>query len=93
MSWRSSKGYKSQDPSDKKANHYIWIYSLGSTLQFAQLKIKIKLLESDQNCLRHGSSTTPFFSLCKRNNTTKKHFFFGKLHLLLNSEDLDGIMM
>ena len=68
-----------QDPSDKKANYLIWKYSLGSTLQFALFKIKIILLGSDQKCLRHGSSTKPFVSLCKRDNTItprKKHFFF-----------------
>ena len=65
----------SQDPSDKKANYLKWKYSLGSTLQFALFKIKIRLLESDQKCLRHGSSTKPFLSLCKRDNTTKKQFF------------------
>ena len=31
------------------------------------------LLESDQKCLRHGSSSTkPFLSLCKKDNTTIK---------------------
>ena len=44
-------------------------------LQFALFKIKIRLLESDQKCLRHGSNTKPFLSLCKRDNTTKKQFF------------------
>ena len=33
----------SQDPSDKIANYEIWNYSLGSTLQIALLKIKIRL--------------------------------------------------
>ena len=32
----------SQYPSDKKATYEIWIYSLGSTLQFALFKIKIR---------------------------------------------------
>ena len=62
----------SQDPSYKKANYEIWKYSLVSTLQFAQFKIKIRLLESDHKFLRHGSSTKPILSLCKRDNTTKK---------------------
>ena len=62
----------SQDLSDKNANYEIWNYSLGSTLQFALFKIKIRLLESDQKCLHHGSSTKPLFSLYKRDNTTKK---------------------
>ena len=39
-------------------------------------------------CLRHGSSTKPFLSLCKRDNTTKNNFF-GNVNLLLNSGDLD----
>ena len=67
----------SQDPSDKKLL-LIWKYSLGSTLQFALFKIKIRLLKSDQKCLRHGSSTKPFISLCKRDNTTKKTIFLEK---------------
>ena len=46
-----------------------------STLQFALFKIKIRLLESSQKCLRHGSSTKLFLSLCKRDITTKKLFF------------------
>ena len=66
----------------------MWKYSLGSTLQFALFKIKIRLLESDQKCLRHGSSTKAVLSLCKRENTTKKQFF-GKKKLVLNSGDLD----
>ena len=45
---------------------------LGSTLQFAPFKIKNKLLENDQNCLRHRSSTKPLLSLCKGDDTTKK---------------------
>ena len=65
----------SQDPSDKKAIYKIWNYSLRSTLQFALYKIKIRLLESDQKCLRHGVSTKPLLSLCKDDNTTKKIFF------------------
>ena len=68
----------SQDPSDKKATYLIWKYSLGSTLQFALLKIKIRLLKSDQKCLRHGTSTKPFLSHCKRDNTTKKTIFLKK---------------
>ena len=63
----------SQDPS-----HKIWKYSLGSILQFALFKIKIRLLESDQMCLRHGSSTKPLFSLCKRDNTPKKNYLSEK---------------
>ena len=46
--------------------------SPGSTLQFPQFKIKIRLLESDQNWLRHGSSTKPLLSRCKGDNTSKK---------------------
>ena len=65
----------SQDPSDKITNYEIWKYSLGSILQFALFKIKIRLLESDQKCLRHGSSTRPLSSLCKRDNTTKKNIY------------------
>ena len=49
----------SEDLSDKKASYEIWNYSLESTLQFALFKIKIILLEGDQKCLRHGSSTKP----------------------------------
>ena len=64
----------SQDPSDKIANHEIWNYSVGSTLQFALFKIKIRLLESDQKCLRHGSCTTPHVSLCKSKHHEKKSF-------------------
>ena len=52
-------------------------------------KIKIRLLESDQKCLRHGSSTKPVLSFCKRDNTTKNIFFFGKIYLLFYSGDLD----
>ena len=77
----SSSGL-SQDPSDKKASYEIWNYSLGSTLQFALFKIKIRLLESDQKCLRHGSSTKPLLSLCIRDNTTEK-IFFGKNKLTM----------
>ena len=40
-------------------------------------KLKVRLLESDQKCLRHGSSTKSLLSLCKRDNTTKI-IFFGK---------------
>ena len=54
----------------------------------AIFKIKIRLLESDQKCLRHGSSTKPFLSLCKRDNTTKNKLF-GKINLLLNSGNND----
>ena len=64
----------SQDPSDKIAHYKIWNYSLGSTLQFALFKIKIRILESDEKCLRHGSCTKPHLSLCKR-DTTKKNAF------------------
>ena len=60
----------------------------GSTLQFALFKIKIRLLESDQKCLRHGSSTKPFISPVKE-ITPRKNNFFGKINLLLNSGDLD----
>ena len=66
----------SQDPSDKIANYEVWNYSLRSTLQFALFKIKIRLLESDQKCLRHVSSTKPHLSLCERDNTTKKILFW-----------------
>ena len=65
-----------QDPSDKIANYEIWNYSFESTLQFALFIIKIRLLESDQKCLCHGSSTKPHLSLCKRDNTTKKIIFW-----------------
>ena len=76
----------SQDLSDKNANYEIWNYSLGSTLQFALFKIKIRLLESDQKCLHHGSSTKPLFSLYKRDNTTKKKEkknYYGSLDILM----------
>ena len=66
----------SQDPSDKLATYEIWNYSLGSTLQFALFKIKIRLLESYKKGLRHGSSIKPHLSLCKRDNTTKKILFW-----------------
>ena len=66
----------SQDPSDKKASYEIWIYSLESTLQFALFKTKIRLVESDQMCLRHGSSTKPLLSLCKEITSGKT--FLGK---------------
>ena len=33
-----------------------------------------RLLESDQNCLRHGISAKPLLLLCKGDNTTKKYF-------------------
>ena len=65
----------SQDPSNKKTIYSIWKYSLGSTLQFALFKIKIRLLESDQKWLRHGSSTKPLSSRCKGDNTSKKLIF------------------
>ena len=39
-------------------------------------KIKIRLLESDQKCLRHGSSTKSFISLRKRDTPTKKICFW-----------------
>ena len=77
----------SQDPSHKMANDKIWTYSLGSTLQFALFKIKIRLIESDQKCLRHGSSTKQHLSLYKRDNITKK-YFFGKIKLLWNTGHL-----
>ena len=64
----------SQAPSDENASYEISNYSLGSTLQFMVFKIKIRLLESDQKCLRHGSSTKPLLSFCKRDNTTKNIF-------------------
>ena len=38
----------------------------------ALFKIKIRLLESDQKWLRHGSSTKPLLSRCKGDNTSKK---------------------
>ena len=57
-----------------------------STLQCALYKIKIKLLENDQNCLRHRSSTKPLLSLCKGDNTTKKN---EKINLLWNTGHLD----
>ena len=63
-------------------------FSLGSTLQFAIFNIKIRLLEGDQKCLRHGSSTKPHLSLCKRDNTTKT-IFLRKIYLLWNTGHLD----
>ena len=48
------------------------------TLQFALFNIKTSLLESDQKCLGHGSSTKPLLSLCKRDNTTKMIMYFKK---------------
>ena len=71
----------------KKTSYEIWNCSLGSTLQFALFKIKIRLLESDQKYIRHGSSTKPLLSLCKRDNTTEK--CFGKINLLWNTGNLD----
>ena len=65
----------SQDQSDKKASYEIGNYSIGSTLQFAIFKIKIRLLESDQKCLLHGSSTKPLLSFCKKDNVTKDIFW------------------
>ena len=59
-----------------------------STLQFALFKIKIRLLESDQKWLRHGSSTKPLLSRCKGDNTSKK-IFFEKINILGNSVHLD----
>ena len=53
----------------------MWKYSLGSTLQFALFKIKIRLLESDEKWLRHGSSTKPLLTRCKGDNTSKKLIF------------------
>ena len=50
------------------------------------LKIKIKLLQSDQKRLRHGSSTKPLSSLCKE---IRKKYFGGKINLLWNSAHLD----
>ena len=66
----------SQDPSHifffiKYGN----IYTLESILLFTLFKTKIRLLENDQKCLRHGSSTKPLLSHCKRDNTTKKISF------------------
>ena len=49
---------------------------------------KLKLLEIDQKCLRHGSGTKPHLSLSKRDNTTKKKFG-GKINLLWNTGHLD----
>ena len=65
-----ASSYLSQDPSDKKESYEIWKYSLGGTLQLALFKTKIRLLESDQKCLRDWSSTKPLLSLCKKDNTT-----------------------
>ena len=53
----------------------MWKYCPWSTLQFALFKIKIRLLESSQKWLRHGSSTKPLLSLCKGDNTSKKLIF------------------
>ena len=72
----------SQDPSDKKTSYEIWNYSLGGTLQFALFKIKIRLLESAQKCLRHGSSTKSVLSLCKVNIFSGKYIYYGTLDIL-----------
>ena len=77
----------SQDPSDRKASYEILNYFLESTLQFALFKIKIRLLESDQKCLRHVSSTEPLLLLCKE-ITPRKHFW-GIINLLRDTGDLD----
>ena len=57
-------------------------------LQFALLKIKTRLLESDQKYLRHGSSTKPLLSICKGDNTTKK-YILEKINSLCNSGHLN----
>ena len=62
------------------------------TLQFALFKIKIRLLESDQKWLRHGSSTMPLLSRCKGDNTSK-NLFLEKINLLCHSVHLDRQMM
>ena len=77
----------SQDSSVKIANYEIWNYSLGSTLQFSLFKLKIRLLESDQKSLRHGSSTKPHLSLCISYQSSKQ--FLGKINLLRNTGHLD----
>ena len=58
---------------NKIKSYEIWNYSLGSILQFALFKIKIRLLQSNQKCLHRGSSTKPLLPLCKRDNTPKKN--------------------
>ena len=63
----------SQDPPNKKNNLLnMEIFSWGVPFNF---KIKIRLLESDQKWLRHGSSTKPLLSRCKGDNTSKKIIF------------------
>ena len=71
-------------------------YAPGSTLQIALFKIKIRLLESDQKWLRHGSSTKPLLSRCFFETlshlnviTFRKNLFFEKINLLCNSVHLD----
>ena len=65
----------SQDTIDKKSNLLnMETYSQPTLLQFTLFKIKIRLLESDQKCLRHGSNTKPLLSHCKRDYNTKKKF-------------------
>ena len=51
---------------------------LGEHFNLRYSKYKIRLLESDQKCLRHEISTKPLLSLCKGDNTTKKYFFEKK---------------
>ena len=63
------------------------IISWGYT-SICAIQIKIRLLESDEKWLRHGSSTKPLLSRCKGDNTTKKKFF-EKINLLCNSVHLD----
>ena len=46
---------------------FSWEYTL-----ICLFKINIRLLESDQKWLRHGSSTKPLLSRCKGDNTSKK---------------------
>ena len=61
----------SQDLFDKNKLLNMEIFSWEYT-SIALFKIKIRFLESDRECLRHGSSTKPFSSHCKRDNITKK---------------------
>ena len=69
----------SQDPSSKKTIYEIWKYSLWSTLQFALYKIKIRLLESDQNGYVMGLVQNHFYHAVKM-ITLRKNLFFKKIN-------------
>ena len=65
----------SQDPPDKKKQFIKYgIILLGVHFNLRYSKYKIRLLESDQKCLRHGSSTKPLLSPLNRDNITKNIF-------------------